>query len=91
MTQSGSLRNPTSQEPLPTSEAPRGLKSIQGISYFKFPEMGCLDSGWHLLAGNGNVGSLLPAMKSSYSLCDHDLDLRAHEGPLFPCPPLPAS
>lgn len=89
------LRFPTSQTPLPgcgccwcTHQRPRGAAVQEAALSFLFsvPEMGCLDAGWGLLAGNGRVGSFLPARKSSCSFRDRELDLRAREGPLCPCP-----
>lgn len=44
-----------------THQRPRGGSSPFNcflMFYFKFPEMGCLNSGWSLLAGSESVGSL---------------------------------
>lgn len=38
---------------------------VTALLLFKFPEMGCMDPGWSMLAGNGNVGSLKPHLSFS--------------------------
>ena len=44
-----------------TSKAPFGSQDHStALLAFKFPEMGCLDLGWSLLAGKASVGSLRP-------------------------------
>lgn len=67
--QSFLLRNPTSQKRLTmlllllvdTSKALWGARDhSSALLFFQFPEMGCLDSGWSLLARNESVGSLRP-------------------------------
>lgn len=60
--------HPTSRKPFAvllllgdTSKAPFGSQDHStALLAFKFPEMGCLDLGWSLLAGKASVGSLRP-------------------------------
>ena len=62
--------HPTSRKPFAvllllgdTSKAPFGSQDHStALLAFKFPEMGCLDLGWSLLAGKASVGLLRPRL-----------------------------